>query len=206
MFDRPALLMQVPIRGLGQAQMGPGQGFMGPFGIYSDIGAPGGYAPPPGFPAMSEEVSAPGGEATEYHCYECPDGTVRSLTIPQARIAGCQPLDYNDPRCPGLPKASAAYAMGQNGNGAAPSQVSVPPVTLGPSVPGEQPTFFSWPNWTWPLYPPTYPTSSGKMVCKKKMNEDGEEVFICEQPSDAQPMAAFPVTHYPTYSFTPFWF
>lgn len=89
MFDsvRP---QQVPLRGMGQA-MNPGSGFMGPFGIYSDLGPGRGGYQPPGFPGVSEEIQAPYGAETERHQYWCPDtGRYESLTIPEARARGCQ--------------------------------------------------------------------------------------------------------------------
>lgn len=197
---RSPMLRQVPIRGMGQAEIRAGQGFQGPFGIYSDIGPAGGYAPPPGFPAMAEEVSVPGGELTDLHCYECPDGTVRTLTIPQARTAGCRALNYNDPRCPSAPKARGVV-MGQNGNGGAPpTQVSVPPATVGTGDNLDN-RFFTFPNWTWPLYPPQYAPSYGKMVCRKTTDAEGEEVFICDRPEVPQPSALYPIVRYPTYFF-----
>lgn len=205
------MLRQVPIRGMGQAQIRAGQGFMGPFGIYSDIGPAGGYAPPPGFPAMAEEVSVPGGELTQLHCYDCPDGTVRSLTIAQARVAGCRPLDYNDPRCPALPKAPpVGRRMGQNGGppssppAGGPPSVSVTPTTVNGGTDLDN-QFFTFPNWTWPLYPPQYAPSYGKMVCRKTTDAEGEEVFICDRPEVPRPEALHPIVRYPTYFF-PRWF
>lgn len=119
MFDTVRLL-QVSIRGLGQAQIQAGSGFQGPFGIYSDLGPARGYAPPPGWPTASEEIIAPYGAETERHLYYCPDsGQYESLTIPEARMRGCQAV----PGGAGMPTYAAGpppglmgnYAMGQNG-------------------------------------------------------------------------------------------
>lgn len=67
---------------MGQAEMRFGAGFMGPFGIYSDL--PSGtfaHQPPPGFPTTTEQALA---------SYVCPDGSHRTLTGEEARAMGCR--------------------------------------------------------------------------------------------------------------------
>src|SRR5579871_1855920 len=87
-------------RSLGQAAINPGSSFQGPFGMYSDIGQPHGSNAPAGFPSMTPEIATPGGEATEKHCYQCSDGSIRFMTIDDARaMGGCSPLSPSDPRC-----------------------------------------------------------------------------------------------------------
>ncbi len=87
-------------RSLGQAAINPGSSFQGPFGMYSDIGQPQGSNAPAGFPAMTPEIATPGGEATEKHCFQCSDGSIRFMTIDDARaMGGCSALSPSDPRC-----------------------------------------------------------------------------------------------------------
>lgn len=88
----------VPVRGMGQAQIRQGSGFVGPFGIYSDVGAPQGYGPPPGFPAVTQE---------EIQTYICPDGSRQSLTREEAMEQGCVPAPPTGPRAVGPPPLMA---------------------------------------------------------------------------------------------------
>lgn len=221
MFERAPFLGQVPIRS--------GAGFFSesPWGVAS--GVPGGGPPPPGFPSASEEIATPGGEETEAHCYECSDGQVRFLTIDQRRAMESVPgglrctalIPSSDPRCAGGPPLSpgrygsalpgAAYAegapvgmygMGQAKGGSAPSSggggssVSVSPMTVG-TTPSEN--FFA-PDFGWPYYYPQ-PPRQGRLVCRKRITEAGEETFICEPEA---PVYNYPVIRYPTFFFRSF--
>lgn len=202
MFDRAPFLGQVPIRGLGQAQIRDGSGFMGPFGIYSDIGAPGGYAPPPGFPATTEEM---------LQTYICPDGSHQQMLATEAASRGCVPAPPTGPYArvasPGL---MGRQRMGQNGPpaggppaGGPPTQQGVAPTVVGSPTTSEVTQFFP-PAFGWPLgYPGYVPPSSGRMTCKKIVDDvTGEETFECE--TVAPPVGS--TYRYPVHFMNPFFF
>lgn len=189
MFDRAPFLGQVPIRGLGQASIQQGSGFMGPFGIYSDIGAPAGYAPPPGFPGSTQEMM---------QTYICPDGTRQQMLPNEAAAQGCLP-----------PAESYGFTMGQNGPpaggppaGGPPTQQGVAPTIVGSPATSEVTRFFT-PTLPPFGYPGYVPPASGKMTCKRIVDEEtGEETFECEPV--APPVAA--TFRYPVYFMNPFFF
>lgn len=58
-------------------------------------------------PAYAPEIISPEHWQEEKHCYECPDGTRRFLTLIEARALGCSPLPYQACR--------SGTVMGQNG-------------------------------------------------------------------------------------------
>lgn len=89
-------LGQVPIRGMGQAAIGPGQGFGGsPWSVETPVvpsQPPGGY---------TGELYAPYGQESELGCYSCPDtGKDELLTQPAADARGCK---RSSRQCPGAP-------------------------------------------------------------------------------------------------------
>lgn len=165
MFEA-SFLPQVALRGLGQAQMRAGQGFMGPFGMYSDIGPIRGYQAPPGFPSATEQV---------LRSYVCPDGSHQTMTPDEARAQGCRPVGMG----------AAAPSGGGN------PTVSVSPMTVG-TPPADQNEFF--PPFIFPGY--GYPNAAPKrLTCKRNVNPDtGEETFDCEEvpPPATFPVVRYP--------------
>src|SRR5262245_42315937 len=222
MFDsvRP---VQVPIRGLGQAQIQAGSGFQGPFGMYSDLGPARGYNPPPGFPVASEEIAAPYGAETEQHNYWCPDaGQYESLTIPEARMRGCQAVPYGatgmPPYAKGPPPGLMGYYMGQQGGAGGAQgtpqgggqggaqgtpQPASPPASFSPLDQGP----FFWP--TLPLVPPVAypPVPPPGTTCSWEKDVNGNDIYVCRQASSAvvpvPQMYSYGPVIYPTRTFFP---
>lgn len=61
------------------------------------------YPYPPVFlPQYSQELLSPEHWHEEKHCYQCPDGTRRFLTLVEARALGCSALPYEACRPSGL--------------------------------------------------------------------------------------------------------
>lgn len=194
MFERAPFLGEVRLRGMGQA-MNAGSGFMGPFGIYSDIGAPAGYVAPPGFPSTTQE---------EMRTYVCPDGTRQQMRSDEAAANGCVPASPTGPYArvasPGLMGRKMGQAPAPSGGPA--TQQNVAPAFAGTPQTIDSTRFFTPP---FPLgYPGYVPPAPGKLTCKKIVNEDtGEETFECEPP--AAPAAA-PTYRYPVYFMNPYFF
>lgn len=223
MFDpRPRFLGQVRLRGMGQAQIGPGQGFGGaPWSVATPVppaGPPAGYA--------AQEI-APYGQETELACYACPDsGTYELLRRPDALARGCV---YGPPgACPGAPVMAPAGAiwpygsplvargappglMGRLGrlgqgtpasgpgapSGGAPSQGTPQPASpAGAAEPSDQgfvPGMF--PGYGNP-YPYGYPGST-RQVCTTRKDDAGNEVKEChDEPS--VPAARYPLVTWPS--------
>lgn len=189
----------VRIRGLGQAQMRAGTGFTGPFGMYSDAQHPVGNAPS-GFPATTQE---------EIQTYVCPDGTRQNMTRAEAMAHGCtlapptgayavsaEPRSHMmgqmspGPSSPGTASAPAGSPMGQQ------IALAGQPVSQ-PSNPLNQLPFPGYPTY----YPPP-PPASGKMICKKHVDADGNETFECEPKVEPTPVAA----RYPVYFVNPMFY
>lgn len=104
MFDAVRLI-QVPIRGMGQAQIQAGQGFGGaPWSVETPLHP---NVPPAGY---TGEIIAPYGAETELGCYSCPDtGRFELLTRPQAEARGCS---FAPPgSCPGAATMAPAGAL-----------------------------------------------------------------------------------------------
>lgn len=202
----------VRIRGLGQAQMRAGSGFSGPFGMYSDIGPAGGYNPPTGLPATTQE---------EIQSYICPDGSHQSMTRAEAMAQGCTlapatgPITKGPPRLMGAPsflgeiRLVTRPSMGAAAGPSSPGTTSAPagsptgqqiaqagqPVSQ-PSNPLNQLPFPGYPTY----YPPQ--PSSNKLTCKKKVDADGNETFECEPKVEPAPAAA----RYPVYFVNPMFY
>lgn len=73
---------------LGQVAINYIPGFTSPFPSYAPPGVV--AAAPSGGPLYSEQINDPDFANTEKHCYRCPDGSMKSMTIPAARAAGCE--------------------------------------------------------------------------------------------------------------------
>lgn len=73
---------------LGQVALNFIPGFTTPFPSYAPPGVV--ATAPSGGPLYSEQINDPDFASTEKHCYRCPDGTFKSMTIPAARAAGCE--------------------------------------------------------------------------------------------------------------------
>lgn len=248
----------VPIRGMGQAQIRTGSGFVDVRAHRPSLGVPartpapppppragrqggfmgqvnlvtgpsatpfyasptyGYFANPSGNPLMTPEITSPQEEhiAREYHCYT-KDGQYRSAPFASRdmmKAEGWEETDYRFCSSPplhaqpvGTPtpilmgqNGGPSGGQGQGGGGTPSGQPSGPSFArqFGPTDGFGFPTF-AFP--TYPLYPPPVATS-GKMTCKRIVNEDtGEERFECvpkEQPAVAD-------YRYPTYFVNPFFF
>ena len=73
---------------LGQVALNFIPGFTTPFPSYAPPGPA--VAAPSGAPLYSEQINSPDFASTERHCYKCPDGSMRSMTIPDGRSSGCE--------------------------------------------------------------------------------------------------------------------
>ena len=201
MFDKKPFLGQVPLRGMGQAQMRAGTGFMGPFGMYSDMPHPEGNAPA-GFPATTVE---------EIQTYVCPDGSRQNMTRAEAAAQGCT---LAPPTGPYARSAAPAYMMGQPASSgpSSPGTSAAPAGTPGGNqiaAVGAQPQFTneSFPNFFPGYFPGYYPppaAPASKLTCKRHVNPDtGEETFECEPKAEPAPA---PTYRYPVYFVNPFFY
>lgn len=207
-------LGQVQLRQMGQAQMRDDSGFTGPFGIYSDLPHVVGNAPA-GFPATTQE---------ELQTYICPDGTRQNMTRAEAMANGCVLAPTTAPYArsvpPSLlgsrrPAASGSPFLGQVnlrlGQATGPSSPGTTSAPAG-SAAGQaianagqptmtQPTNLFPPPLAFPgYYPPT--PSSGRLTCRRNVDEDGNETFDCEP--KAEP--ATPQFRYPVYFMNPLFY
>jgi hypothetical protein len=121
MFSGALRLIQVPIRGLGQASIQAGQGFGGsPWSVETPLRP---NVPPAGY---TGEIIAPYGAETELGCYYCPDtGRNEIMTRPEAQARGCSFAPRGS--CPEMPTMAPAGAMAP---GSSPSYAKGPPPGL----------------------------------------------------------------------------
>lgn len=187
MWDRPQFL--------GQVSIAPGTGFEGPFGMYS---APAGvYNAPSGAPLYSPEIVSPDNAEEELHCYKCPDGSTRMLTLSQARGSGCEarPLSECTPgmgrrRYMGADAQGSPQGGGQGGAQGTPSPASQPAATqsfdTGPFV------FPTYPLVTPGMYAPAPPPGT---TCQWEKDANGKDVYVCRQ-AEGVVVPASPVYSY----------
>lgn len=188
MWDRPQFL--------GQVSIAPGTGFEGPFGIYSPPA--GVYNAPSGAPLYSPEIVSPDNAEEELHCYKCPDGSTRMLTLSQARGSGCEarPLSECGAGAPQYAAGPPAGLMGRRrymgadaggaqgspqGGGQGGAQGNPSPA----SQPAATQTFDTGPFFfpTLPLvapglYPPAPPPGT---TCSWEKDVNGNNVYVCRQ-------------------------
>lgn len=109
---------------LGQVALNYIPGFTTPFPSYAPPGVV--AAAPSGGPLYSEQINDPDFVNSERHCYKCPDGTMRSMTIPAARAAGCEARDLSECGAAAL-SGAAQRALGKMKMGQTSSLIPIRP-------------------------------------------------------------------------------
>ncbi len=104
---------------LGQVALNYIPGFTSPFPSYAP---PGMVAAPSGAPLYSPQINDPDFADTELHCYKCPDGTYRSMSIPAGRAAGCEARPLSECGSSGL-SGAARREIGKLGQDLTPPAV-----------------------------------------------------------------------------------
>lgn len=103
---------------LGQVALNYIPGFTSPFPSYAPPGMV--AAAPSGAPLYTPQINDPDFADTELHCYKCPDGTYRSMSIPAGRAAGCEARPLSECGSSGL-SGAARREIGKARLGQAPT-------------------------------------------------------------------------------------
>jgi hypothetical protein len=95
---------------LGQVPLSFIPGLTSPFASYTPAYQ---AAAPSGAPLYTAQINDPDFANTERHCYRCPDGSFKSMTIPAARAAGCEARPLSECGSTGGLSGVARRALGK---------------------------------------------------------------------------------------------